>query len=224
MTIKQKLDTLNIRGVNFKFWKENIALCLVTMVLSSLMVIVNKMELPGEIHRLETRWDQAIPLILPFVWAYLLYFPFVYLGWAYIFAFWPKQFRPYAVAMMIIGVITGIVNVTYQTYAPRAVVDNTDFLAKILIWLYNLNRPLTALPSLHVAHSLATGYFLSKIYPKLTWLWMAIVVLISISTLFVKHHYIADVVIGDVLGASVCLIIDVIWEGRAAFRSLAKEY
>jgi len=218
------MEKIILRGVNFKYWKENVLLCLVTMVFSSLMVIVNKMNLPGEIHRLETRWDLAIPVILPFVFAYILYFPFVYLGWAYIFARWPRYFRPYALAMMIIGLITGIINIAYQTYAPRAVVDNTDLLAKLLIWLYNLNRPLTALPSLHVSHSLCTGYFLSKIFPKFTWLWMSTVVLISISTLFVKHHYIADVVIGGLLGAIVCLVIDVIWESRAVSRSLVKEY
>jgi membrane-associated phospholipid phosphatase len=222
MTILEKLKKIIFREADFKYWRENIVLCVVTMVFSSLMVIINKMGLQGDIHRLETRWDLAIPLVLPFVWAYLLYFPFVYLGWAFIFAFWPKMFRPYAVAMMIIGMITGIINVIYQTHAPRAVVDNTGLLARILIWSYNLNRPLTALPSLHVSHSLCTGYFLSKIYPRLTWLWMSIVVLISISTLFVKHHYIADVVIGDLLGAIVCLAIDAIWEGRAAFRSMVK--
>jgi len=222
--LKEKSKKIIIRGVNFKYWKENVLLCLVTMVISSLMVIVNKLELPGEIHRLETRWDLAIPLVLPFVLAYFLYFPFVYLGWASIFALWPKHFRPYAIAMMIIGLITGIVNITYQTYAPRAVVDYTDILGKMLIWSYNLNRPLTALPSLHVSHSLCTGYFLSKIFPRLTWLWMSTVVLISISTLFVKHHYIADVVIGGMLGAIVCLAIDVIWEGRAESDSLVKEY
>jgi len=218
------MEKFNFRGANFNYWTTNILLCVVTAVFSSLMVIINKLELPGEIHRLETRWDQAIPLILPFVLVYILYFPFVYLGWAYIIALWPKHFRPYAIAMMVIGLITGIVNITYQTYAPRAVVDNTDMLARMLIWLYNLNRPLTALPSLHVSHSLCTAYFLSKIHPKLTWPCMSLVVLISISTLFVKHHYIADVVIGALLGAVVSLAIDVIWEGRAASRSMLKEY
>lgn len=224
MRLVEKIDKIVLRGANFKYWKENTVLCLVTMVFSSLMVVINKLELPGEIHRLETRWDLAIPVILPFVLAYILYFPFVYLGWAYIFARWPRHFRPYAIAMMIIGLATGIINILYPTYAPRAVVDNTDILARMLIWLYNLNRPLTALPSLHVAHSLCTGYFLSKIFPKQTWIWMSTVVLISISTLFVKHHYIADVVIGGVLGAIVCMAIDIIWEGRAAARSLIKQY
>ena len=224
MQLKEKLDKFVVRGENFKYWVENLLLCLVTAIFSSLMVIINKLDLPGVIHRLETRWDLAIPVVLPFVLAYMLYFPFVYLGWAYIIARWPRHFRPYALAMMIIGLITGIINIVYQTYAPRAVVDNTDMLARLLIWLYNLNRPLTALPSLHVSGSLCTGYFLSKIHPKLTWLWMSTVVLISISTLFAKHHYIADVVIGGLLGVIVCLTIDVIWEGRAASRSLVKEY
>jgi membrane-associated phospholipid phosphatase len=53
---------------------------------------------------------------------------------------------------------------------------------------------------------------------------MSTVVLISVSTLFVKHHYIADVVSGGLLGAVVCLIIDVIWEGRTKSRSLVKGY
>jgi hypothetical protein len=37
----------------------------------------------------------------------------------------------------------------------------------MLIWLYNLNRPLTALPSLHIAHSLCTGYFLRKNFSQM---------------------------------------------------------
>jgi membrane-associated phospholipid phosphatase len=53
---------------------------------------------------------------------------------------------------------------------------------------------------------------------------MSIVILISVSTLFVKHHYIAHVVIGGGLGAIVCLAIDVIWEGRTESCSLAKGF
>ena len=146
MRLVEKMDKIVLRGVNFKYWKKNTVLCLVTMVFSSLMVIINKLKLPGEIHRLETHWDLAIPVILPFVLAYILYFPFVYLGWAYIFALWPRHFRPYAIAMMIIGLITAMINITYQTYAPRAVVDNTDILARMLIWLYNLNPKLDIFP------------------------------------------------------------------------------
>jgi membrane-associated phospholipid phosphatase len=217
MPFKNKMETISLRGMSLKGWSENIILFVLAAIFSSLMVIINKVNLPGEIHRLETRWDVAIPMILPFVLAYVMYFPFVYLGWAFIFAFWPYQFRPYAWAMMIIGLITGIINAIYQTYAPRAVIESTDIFARMLLWLYSLNRPLTALPSLHVSHSLCTAYFFSKIYPRLTWLWIFIVALISVSTLFVKHHYIADVTVGAILGVIVSLGIGILWEKKIEF-------
>jgi membrane-associated phospholipid phosphatase len=188
------------------------------------MVIINRLNLPGEIHQVQIQLDQAIPLVLLFVPAYLLYFPFVYGGWAVIFFLSPRMFRPYAFAMMTIGLITGIVNITYNTYAARAFVEPTDFLARTLIWLYSLNQPMTALPSLHVSHSLCTGFFLSKIYPKLTVVWVSSVVLITLSTLFIKTHYFIDVVISVVLGIAVSLVVWVAWDKRVTTRKLVGDY
>lgn len=226
MTFKERfvhtINTTTLRGMSLKEWGNNIILFVLAAIFSSTMVIINKLHLPGEIHRLETRWDSAIPMILPFVIAYVAYFPFVYLGWFFIFAFWPRQFRPYAVAMMLIGIATGLINAVYQTYAPRAVLDSTEVFARTLLWLYNLNRPLTALPSLHVSHSLCTGYFLSKIYPKYTWIWATFVILISLSTLLVKQHYIADVGIGALLGVVISMLVVMWWDRRAAARVAAE--
>ena len=207
-----------------KGWVENAIFCVLAGFFSSLMVIINRLNLPGEIHQVRTEWDQAIPLVLPFVLAYLLYFPFVYGGWAFIFLLSPKVFRPYALAMMTIGLITGIVNITYNTYAARAFVEPTDFLARTLIWLYSLNQPTTALPSLHVSHSLCTGFFLSKIYPKLTGVWVTSVILITLSTLFIKTHYLIDVIISVFLGLAISLLVWTVWDKGITTRKLARDY
>ena len=207
-----------------KGWVENAIFCVLAAFFSSLMVIINRLNLPGEIHQVKIEWDQAIPLVLPFVLAYLLYFPFVYGGWAFIFLLSPKMFRTYAFAMMTIGLITGIVNITYNTYAARAFVEPTDFLARTLIWLYSLNQPTTALPSLHVSHSLCTGFFLSKIYPKLTGVWVTSVILITLSTLFVKTHYLIDVVISVFLGLAVSLLVWTVWDKGITTRKLVRDY
>jgi membrane-associated phospholipid phosphatase len=214
MLIKMKLTKLSIRGMNIKGWVVNIIFCILAAILSSSMVIINRLNLPGEVHQVRTTWDQYIPLILPFVLAYLLYFPFVYGGWGLIFAFWPKTFRPYAFAMMTIGLITGIVNLTYNTYAARAIVEPTGFLARTLIYLYSLNHPTTALPSLHVSHSLCTGYFLSKIYPRFSTILVILVILITLSTLFIKTHYLVDVIISIFLGLFISLATWRIWDKR----------
>jgi len=224
MLRKVKLGEISILGMSLKEWAENAIFCVLAAFFSSLMVIINRLDLPGEIHQVRTEWDQAIPLVLPFVLAYLLYFPFVYGGWAGIFLLAPRTFRPYAFAMMTIGLITGIVNITYNTYAARAFVVPTDFLSRTLVWLYSLNQPDTALPSLHVSHSLCTGFFLSKLYPKFTGLWVTSVILITLSTLFVKTHYLVDVVISVFLGLAVSLVVSAVWDKGIATRKLARDY
>jgi membrane-associated phospholipid phosphatase len=224
MLRKVKLGEISIRGMFLKGWIENAIFCVLAAFFSSLMVIINRLNLPGEIHQVRIEWDQAIPLVLPFVLAYLLYFPFVYGGWAFIFLLSPRTFRSYAFAMMTIGLITGIVNITYNTYAARAFVEPTDFLARTLIWLYSLNQPTTALPSLHVSHSLCTGFFLSKIYPKLTGVWVTSVILITLSTLFIKTHYLVDVVISIFLGLAVSLLVWTVWDKGITTRKLVRDY
>jgi membrane-associated phospholipid phosphatase len=82
---------------------------------------------------------------------------------------------------------------------------------------------LTALPSLHVAHTLCTAYFLSKIIPRRTWVFVTITILISASTLLVKHHYIADAVTGGLFGIITCMVVDAIWSGRVKARSLVQQ-
>lgn len=220
----ENLDKSSFLGLNMKGKVENIVLCVVAGFFSSLMVIINHLNLPGEIHSVKTEWDQAIPFILTFVLAYLLYYPFVYGGWAFIFVFWPKIFRPYAIAMMTIGLITGIVDITYNTYAARAIFVPTDILGHILSWLYNQNTPTTALPSLHVAHSICTGFFLNKILPKISGVWVTCVILITLSTLFVKTHYLVDVIISVFLGLIISLSTWWIWQRWNYTHEPARDY
>jgi membrane-associated phospholipid phosphatase len=223
MPIRLNVKEISIRGMNLKGWVANTIFCVLAAFFSSLMVIINRLNLPGEIHQVRIDLDQSIPFILPFVLAYLLYFPFVYGGWGFIFALFPKTFRPYALAMMTIGLITGIIDIVYNTYAARAYVVPTDFLSRTVVWLYSLNQPDTALPSLHVSHSLCTGFFLSKIYPKITGGFITMVVLITLSTLFIKTHYFIDVVISICLGLTVSLATWAIWEKRVTARKLAQD-
>jgi membrane-associated phospholipid phosphatase len=219
---KIKFWDISIRGMSLKGWGATAIFCVLAAFFSSLMVIINRLNLPGHIHSVEIGLDQDIPLLLPFVLAYLLYFPFVYGGWGGIFLLSPKMFRPYAFAMLTIGLITGIVNIAYNTAAARAFVLPTDFLSRTLIWIYSLNQPTTALPSLHVSHTICTGYFLSKIYPKLKGFWVSIVVLIALSTLFVKTHYLIDVVISVFLGIGVTHLVWKIWDKGIVPRMLAR--
>ena len=167
------------------------------------MVAVNKTDIPGTIHTLETGWDRAIPLILPFIIPYLFYFIYKLAGIVFVFFRRPDIFPVFALSMITVSLITAAINVVFQTTAPRAVVEGNDLFSVLLRWHYGLNRPLTSFPSLHVADSVCIGFFIHIIEPRRSWPWLVAAFFISISTLFVKLHYIPDVIAGTVLSLSI---------------------
>jgi hypothetical protein len=92
MPRKLRLGEIFIRGISLKEWGVNLIICVLAAFFSSLMVIINHLNLPGEIHQVKIELDQYIPFVLPFVLGYLIYYPFVYGGWALIFFFSPRMF------------------------------------------------------------------------------------------------------------------------------------
>ena len=120
--------------------------------------------------------------------------------------------------MIVIGLATAVINVTYQSYAPRALVEGSDIFSILLRWHYGLNRPLTAFPSLHVSDSVCVSYYLGRVRVQQVWLWLTCAFLISISTLLVKEHYIADVIGGLVLGVVVSTLLPRLLSGRQRVR------
>jgi len=109
-------------------------------------------------------------------------------------------------SMGVMGLITGLVNLIFPTRAPRAYIYGKNVFSRLIKWHYSLNRPLTAFPSLHVAHAICLTIFFVMEVPELTAFWIALPVLIALSTLFTKEHYVLDVVGGIVLGLAVPVV------------------
>ena len=195
------------------FWK-NVLWTIGVFALGNLMVVVNRMEIPGTIHRLESSWDLMIPLVLPLILVYLAYFPYVYAFLLYMLFKKPEQFKPFALTMIVCGVITAIINVTFQTYAPRAALPGTDLFSNLLRWHYGLNEPLTSFPSLHVIHAVCIAYFANKIVPRRKWFFFTLSFWISISTLLVKQHYIPDVIAGFFIAYGVSSMVYNWWQNK----------
>jgi membrane-associated phospholipid phosphatase len=57
-----------------------------------------------------------------------------------------------------------------------------------------------AAPSGHVYMTTLLALFYSLWYPRQKWIWMSILVIVCLSTLFTGQHYILDVVTGLALG------------------------
>lgn len=178
----------------------NILLSVFALVALTIMPLVNRLHIPGKIHNPKIEVDKEIPLVLWSVPIYLSYFLYLAGAWLVLLIYFPEKFKYFAFSMIIIGLTTGIINIVFQTRAPRANIKENGVLAKLLKWHYSLNRPLTALPSLHVAETVAISVLFTVFFPKYTIIWLIIAVAISLSTLLAKEHHILDVIIGGVLG------------------------
>jgi membrane-associated phospholipid phosphatase len=122
---------------------------------------------------------------------------------AYAWAAFKMQGRLFRVAV-VSATFTIAIGMTffmlYPTYVIRPVLAGTDFFTNALRSVYANDGTYDAAPSGHVYMTTLLALFYSLWYPKMKWLWMTILVIVCLSTVFTGQHYIMDVVTGLVLG------------------------
>jgi len=142
--------------------------------------------------------DDKIPLIPLFV---LFYFSL------YILIFLPfilnKDVKDVLKVYTVILLISFIVFIVFPTEIIRPILGNS-FFENILRIFWDFLPPHSAFPSMHVSLGLAAVYFLKdKLNKIVLFSWFFFVLL---STLFLKQHYILDIVSGLLLASVVLLI------------------
>jgi len=78
---------------------------------------------------------------------------------------------------------------------PDAVTHGVFF--NIMAWIYrNFESPGAAFPSSHVAIALCTVWFSFRYLPRIRWLHLGVALLLCLSTVYCRYHYVVDVVAG----------------------------
>ncbi len=140
--------------------------------------------------------DSLIPFVPIFVVAYALYFPVALLP----FVIYWKDYRAYRVMAFSIAAALAIAILVYlviQTSVIRAQPDPTRNIFNWGVWqVYQLDAPLNAFPSLHVAiPTLATLFVFAK--KRRLGIYLApITITIILSTVFIKQHSVLDIIGG----------------------------
>ncbi|MBX7147976.1 phosphatase PAP2 family protein [bacterium] len=91
-------------------------------------------------------------------------------------------------------------------YRPLIASENAHGVLFTLKWIYFLDEPINNFPSMHVSFSFLSYYFVRRYLPEHKWVVGTLVLLISLSTLFVKQHYIVDVLAAALLAWLVSLM------------------
>jgi membrane-associated phospholipid phosphatase len=83
---------------------------------------------------------------------------------------------------------------------PEAVQAGIMF--KVMAWIYHtFETPGAAFPSSHVAVAITTLFFSFLYLRRIRWLHLVLVVLLCVSTVYCRYHYVVDVIAGGLTGA-----------------------
>ena len=148
-------------------------------------------KLPWDIFPLQVVW------IIPYVACYPLW-AFA-LGWL-VWKTDEQRFRK-AIAGLFFACSLGVsIFLLFPTYVVHPEIPGTDLLSQLLLSLQVTGGNYDAFPSAHIYITTILALFYSEWYPKQKWLWMAIVIIVSLSTLFTQQHYLIDVFGGYLTG------------------------
>ena len=154
-------------------------------------------------HDLTTVIDRLIPLTPEWVLIYVL--AFLFWGAGLISASWQERelcFKLYTAAG-ISYLICAVCFVVLPTEIIRPEICATDFCSRLVAATYAFDVPTNIFPSMHcmMSYIIFRGVTVSPMYKKPYSVGAGILtLLISVSTLFVKQHYLPDVISGLVFG------------------------
>lgn len=149
-------------------------------------------------YELKTFLDDKIPLIPFFAVFYLLICPLIFLP--FIYAYKNKRlFYHLSLTFFLVATFLNIFYVLFQTTVPRPDVLPSGLFGRLVAFIYSFDKPLCCFPSGHAAFSLLVNLSFFKIKKKVAYYLIPLTVLIFLSTLFIKQHYVLDIVGGAVV-------------------------
>jgi membrane-associated phospholipid phosphatase len=143
--------------------------------------------------------DDLIPLVPPFVIPYVSLEPFIYATLVLFLLFRSRIFQSATLSMIITWFISYAFYFFLQSEMLRPVLTGTDTLTMMIREVYAGDNAFNCFPSLHTSLSTILGIHWWRVNKKLgvpIAIWVALIVA---STVFVKQHYLADVVGGLLL-------------------------
>ena len=159
----------------------------------------------GAAHNLQTAFDTHWPFMPVLAIPYLLTLPVFWLTLLY-GAWQNKKFEALTATVIITYSLSYLIFFVFQTHVVRPADTAPGFLDGLVRAIYSHDPPYNAFPSLHVAMAVILGFYFYQI--KSRWLWLVAVfsVLVILSTLFIRQHYILDVIGGLMLSATVSYV------------------
>ena len=156
--------------------------------------------------------DDKIPFLGRFVYIYNLFYPFCLVVFYLLYKKDEKVYYKSIIAGIMGFLICDVIFLTMPTIMYRPIIPEYDSLTNLVLkitYIYD-NPPLNCFPSIHClfCFQVIYGYLFSKHNVKAKIIVITIALSIIISTLFVKQHFIYDVISAFLI----CLMTNLITE------------
>lgn len=165
----------------------------------------------GVVHAPELLLDTVLPLVPAWALVYGALYAFLILVPILVIQR-PELIRRTVWAYVLVWSTAYVCFVLYPTVAPRPeTVTGDGFAVWGLLFLYDADPPYNCFPSIHVAHSFVSALACRRVHRTLGRVAIVSAVLVAISTLFTKQHYVVDAIGGAVLAVAA----DALCHGRS---------
>lgn len=153
--------------------------------------------------------------IVPYLLCYVLWF--AGFAWA-TFKMDDRMFRSFVMAFLVTCSVSVTIFLMFPTYVRPAVLVGSDIFTSLLRLLHEGAGRYDALPSGHIYISTLLVFFYSLWYPRYKPVWIFMLVIVSLSTLFTAQHYILDILAG-LLVAWLGYFVGLRWTGFSAVQA-----
>ncbi len=148
---------------------------------------------------LRTPIDDAIPVVGPFVIPYVSLRPFLYGSLVLFLLFRVRAYRSAALSMTLVFAVSYAFYFFLQSYIERPALTGDDTFSRMIRDVYAGDQPYNDFPSLHASLSTLVAVHWLRLDRRVGIVVAVWAALILLSTVFVKQHYVADMVAGALL-------------------------
>lgn len=141
--------------------------------------------------------ETKIPFISWFIFVYISVY-FAALA-PYFFIKDKIIFKKFIAAFVSVSLASSLIYLIYPVETIRPRIEAKNIADHLYLFITSMARPYNLLPSEHVSSAFLAYFFCRLVNKPLSWLFLIWVILISLSTLFVKQHYVIDIFAGIIL-------------------------
>jgi membrane-associated phospholipid phosphatase len=172
-----------------RIWLIAIACCIQMIYIPTSNRVAGGIEprLPIDVFPVWAVW------VLPYVLCYVLWL--ASMAWI-VSRMEDRMFRAFVAACILTFTLGTATFVFFPTYVSAATLEGKDVFTVLLRFIHETWGRYAALPSGHVYITTLLALFISRWYPRQKPVWILIVIVVSLSTLFTAQHYILDVIGG----------------------------